>query len=202
MRSLARHSHSQNYLKRFDMRILTSSLSVSFVVSLVVLVMTGCSNPLGKSVKEPFTGSKYESNNRYYRSTGKGSSKMDNVAQSQAELRARQQLAQQVQTYFEVVTDDYQRSTTGEHVDDAMNRFETLAREITSAKLADIRIIGSEKYLADDGSYTCYVAMEIKKSAMYRYLKKQAKLDSKISKAELQEIENLLDQLIEESESE
>ena len=202
MRSLARHSHSQNYLKRFAMRILTPSLSVSFVVSLVVLVMTGCSNPLGKSVKEPFTGSKYESNNRYYRSTGKGSSKMDNVAQSQAELRARQQLAQQVQTYFEVVTDDYQRSTTGEHVDDAMNRFETLAREITSAKLADIRIIGSEKYLADDGSYTCYVAMEIKKSAMYRYLKKQAKLDSKISKAELQEIENLLDQLIEESESE
>ena len=60
-------------------------------------------------------------------------------------LRARQQLAQQVQTYFEVVTDDYQRSTTGDHVDDAMNRFETLAREITSAKLADIRIIGSEK---------------------------------------------------------
>ena len=202
MRSLARHSHCQNYLKRFAMRILTPSLSVSFVVSLVVLVMTGCSNPLGKSVKEPFTGSKYESNNRYYRSTGKGSSKMDNVAQSQAELRARQQLAQQVQTYFEVVTDDYQRSTTGEHVDDAMNRFETLAREITSAKLADIRIIDSEKYLADDGSYTCYVAMEIKKSAMYRYLKKQAKLDSKISKAELQEIENLLDQLIEESESE
>ena len=184
------------------MRMLTPSLSISLVVSLMVLFMTGCSNPLGKAVKEPFTGSKYESNNRYYRSTGNGSSKMDNVAQSQAELRARQQLAQQVQTYFEVVTDDYQRSTTGEHVDDAMNRFETLAREITSAKLADIRIIGSEKYLAEDGSYKCYVAMEIKKSAMYRYLKKQAKLDSKISKAELQEIETLLDQLIEEAESE
>ena len=103
---------------------------------------------------------------------------------------------------FEVVTDDYQRSTTGEHVDDAMNRFETLAREITSAKLADIRIIGSEKYMAGDGSYTCYVAMEIKKGAMYRYLKKQAKLDSKISKDELREIETLLDQLINEAEAE
>lgn len=184
------------------MRIPTPSLSFSFLVSLMVFILAGCSNPLGKTVKEPFTGSKYESNNRYYRSTGKGSSKMDNVAQSQAELRARQQLAQQVQTYFEVVTDDYQRSTTGEHVDDAMNRFETLAREITNTKLADIRIIGSEKYMAEDGSYTCYVAMEIKKGAMYRFLKKQAKLDSKISKAELQEIETLLDQLIEEAESE
>ena len=184
------------------MRTLTLSRFFPFLLSLTVLVITGCSNPLGKSVKEPFSGSKYESNNRYYRSTGNASSKMDNVAQSQAELRARQQLAQQVQTYFEVVTDDYQRSTTGDHVDDAMNRFETLTREITNTKLADIRIIGSEKYMSEDGSYTWYVAMEIKKTAMYRYLKKQAKLDKQISEAELQEIEALLDQLINEAESE
>ena len=202
MRSLARHSHSLNYLKRFAMRTLTPSRFFPVVLSLMVLVITGCSNPLGKSVKEPFSGSKYESNKGYYRSTGNGSSKMDNVAQSQAELRARQQLAQQVETYFEVVTDDYQRSTTGDHVDDAMNRFETLAREITNTKIADIRIIGSEKYMAEDGSYTCYVAMEIKKTAMYRYFKKQAKLDKQISEAELKEIEALLDQLINEAESE
>jgi hypothetical protein len=37
---------------------------------------------------------------------------------------------------------------------------------------------------------------------MYRYLKKQAKLDKQISEAELQEIEALLDQLINEAESE
>jgi hypothetical protein len=188
--------------KTISMRTFTLSRFCPVVLSLMVLVITGCSNPLGKSVKEPFSGSKYESNNRYYRSTGNGLSKMDNVAQSQAELRARQQLAQQVQTYFEVVTDDYQRSTTGDHVDDAMNRFESLAREITNTKLADIRIIGSEKYMAEDGSYTCYVAMEIKKGAMYRYLKKQVKLDKQISEAELQEIDALLDQLINEAESE
>lgn len=188
--------------KTISMRTFTPSRFCPVVLSLMVLVITGCSNPLGKSVKEPFSGSKYESNNRYYRSTGNGLSKMDNVAQSQAELRARQQLAQQVQTYFEVVTDDYQRSTTGDHVDDAMNRFESLAREITNTKLADIRIIGSEKYMAEDGSYTCYVAMEIKKGAMYRYLKKQVKLDKQISEAELQEIDALLDQLINEAESE
>ena len=166
------------------------------------MLFAGCSNPLGKTVKEPFSGSKYESNNRFYRSTGKGTSKMDHVAQSQAEMRARQQLAQQVQTYFEVVTDDYQRTTTGEHVDDAMNRFETLAREITSTKLADIRIIGNEKYLSDDGSFTVYVAMEVRKSAMYKHMKKQARANKAINKQELAEIETLLDQLIEDAESE
>ena len=183
------------------MRFFTTSIFVALSMSLTILCISGCSNSLGMAVKEPFAGSKYESNNRYYRSTGKGASKMDNIAQSQAELRARQQLAQQVQTYLEVVTDDYQRSTTGDYVDDAMNRFETLAREITSAKLADIRIIGLEKYLSDDGSTTCYVAMEIKKSTMYRYFKKQAKMDSEIPKRELREIEALLNQLIEEAEA-
>lgn len=184
------------------MRTIKQTFPLLLMLPLSFILLTGCSNPLGKTVKEPFSGSKYESNNRYYRSTGKGTSKMDNVAQSQAEMRARQQLAQQVQTYFEVVTDDYQRTTTGEHVDDAMNRFETLAREITSTKLADIRIIGNEKYLAEDGSYTVYVAMEVRKSAMYKHMKKQAKANESISKQELKEIETLLDQLIEESEAE
>ncbi len=184
------------------MRTLNNNLSLFLLLPLTFFLVTGCSNPLGKTVKEPFSGSKYESNNRFYRSTGKGTSKMDQVAQSQAEMRARQQLAQQVQTYFEVVTDDYQRTTTGEHVDDAMNRFETLAREITSTKLADIRIIGNEKYIADDGSYTVYVAMEVRKSAMYKHMKKMAKANDAITKQELQEIEALLDQLIEESEAE
>ena len=97
MRSLARHSHSVNYLKRFVMRILHSTLSIVALFSLVLLSVVGCSNPLGKSVKEPFSGSKYESNNRYYQHE-MDQARMDNVAQSQAELRARQQLAQQVQT--------------------------------------------------------------------------------------------------------
>ena len=180
----------------------TTLLHISHVIVVAVLFVSCGSNPLGQAVKEPFSGSKYESNKRYYRGTGNGSSKMDAVAQSQAEMRARQQLAQQVQSYFEVVTDDYQRNTTGEHVDEAMTRFETLAREITSTKLADMRIIGSEKYLSDDGSYTVYVAIEIKKSAMYRYLKKQAKLKQDITEAQLEEIERMLDQLIEEADAE
>lgn len=165
------------------------------------MLVLGCaSNPMGQQIKEPFSGNQYESNNRFYRAVGKGSSKMDAVAKSQAEMRARQQLAQQVQTYFEVVTDDYQKSTTGMLVDEAMTRFETLGREITSANLADLRIMGREIYRSDDGAYTVYVAIEIKKASMYRHMKKQAKADSKISPGELEEIIKLLDQLIEESE--
>jgi hypothetical protein len=172
-----------------------------FVFSLTLLFASCAANPLGQKMKEPFSGSKYESTNRYYRATGKGTSKMDAVATSQAEMRARQNLAQQVQTYFEVVSDDYQKSTTGQVLDEAMTRFETLAREITSTKLADMRQIGNEKYRGEDGGYTVYVAIEIKKASMYRQLKKQARLDSRIKASELDAINALLDQLIEQADS-
>jgi len=180
---------------------LRSNITQLFIFSFALLFASCASNPMGQKVKEPFSGSKYESNNRFYRATGKGSSKMDAVANSQAEMRARQQLAQQVQTYFEVVTDDYQKSTSGQVIDEAMTRFETLAREITSTKLTDMRQIGNVKYLAEDGSYTVYVAIEIKKSSMYRHMKKQARLDKKIKPSELDQINELLDELIEQSES-
>jgi hypothetical protein len=175
-------------------------LTHAILFSLALLFASCASNPMGQKVKDPFSGSKYESNNRFYRATGKGSSKMDPVANSQAEMRARQQLAQQVQTYFQVVTDDYQKSTTGAVLDEAMTRFETLAREITSTNLADMRQIGIEKYLSEDGSYTVYVAIEIKKSSMYRHMKKQVRLDSKIKSSELDQINEILDQLIDQTE--
>lgn len=188
----------ESNINNSQMRIHISLFGFAFFL----LLVTGCaSNPLGKSVKEPFSGSKYESNARFYRGVGKGASKMDGIAQSQAEMKARQSIAQQVQTHFEVVTDDYQRSVTGEHVDDAMARFETLAREITRAKLTDLRNLGSEKYITDEGAYTVYVAFEIKKASMYRHMKKQAKLDAKISKQSLKEIEALLDLEIQKAEN-
>ena len=55
MRSLARHSHSQNYLKRFAMRILTPPHRIirGFIGG---ARHDGLLNPLGKPAKEPFMG--------------------------------------------------------------------------------------------------------------------------------------------------
>ena len=166
-----------------------------------VALTIGCgSNPMGAQVKEPFQGNKYESNNRYFRATGKASSSKDAIAQSKAEMDARTGLAQQLQTTIQVVTDNYSKDTQGEHVNEAIERFETLVREVTNTTLADIRIIGQEKYLNEEGMYTVYVAMEIKKAAMFRTMKKLARQDARLSAAALEDIERLLDEKIEEAE--
>ena len=175
---------------------------ISISTLTLALFFMGCaSNPLGSKVKEPFSGSKYESNQRFYRASAKGTSKMDQVAQSQAEMKARQSIAQQVSTAFEVVTDNYQKNMEGSYMEEAVTRFETLAREITRTNLTDLRLVGNEKYLSDDGTYSVFVAFEIKKSSMYRHMKKQAKLDANISEQALKEIEQLLDLQIKAAES-
>ena len=52
---------------------------------------------MGEKVKEPFSGNKYESNNRYFRAVGKGQSSRDNIAEGKADIEAKRELAQQVQ---------------------------------------------------------------------------------------------------------
>jgi hypothetical protein len=109
-------------------------------------------------------------------------------------------LAQQVNTTIQVVSDSYSQDVGVETSSDVMDRFESLVREITNTTLADLRMLGREKYKDDAGVYTVFVAYEIKKAAMYRHLKKQNRLSSKLSDQEKDLIDAYLDQAISESE--
>ena len=79
---------------------------ISFAV--LILVLSSCgSSPLGQKVKEPFRGNAYESNNRFFRGTGKGESSQDNIARGKADIDAKAQLAGQVNTTMKQVADQY-----------------------------------------------------------------------------------------------
>ena len=146
------------------MKLFSTSL-----LSVVLLIATGCSSSIGTKVKEPFSGKKYTSNARYFRAVGNGMSTRETVASSKAEIEAHKDLAQQVVTTIQVVTDNYAQDVQGEHVDQAIERFESLAREITNTTIGDLRKIGEKKYILEDGKYSVYCVYEIKKSAMFRF---------------------------------
>ena len=178
------------------MKLFSASL-----LSVVLLIATGCSSSIGTKVKEPFSGKKYTSNARYFRAVGNGMSTRETVASSKAEIEAHKDLAQQVVTTIQVVTDNYAQDVQGEHVDQAIERFESLAREITNTTIGDLRKIGEKKYILEDGKYSVYCVYEIKKSAMFRFLKKKAKLDEKISNMSRTQIINMCDEEIQKLES-
>lgn len=163
----------------------------------MLFLLTQCAEkPMGNKVKEPFSGNKYESNNRWFRSVGKGVSIRDNIAKSKADIESKRELAQQVQTTVKVVTDQYLSDTQTNNGSEMNDKFQTLIREVTNTEMGDLRKIGEEKYF-DGENYTVYIAYEIKKLKMFRFLKKKAKTEAKIDEYEREAMMEMLDKEIE-----
>ncbi len=164
-----------------------------FLILGLIVVVSSCASTYGKKVKEPFQGSKYESNARFFRGVGKGQSSKDNIAKGKADLAAKSELAGQVRTTMKSVADQYLEQTENENAADVGDKFQSLVRQVMNTDIADLRKIGEEKFL-NENKYTVFIAYEIKKKAMLRFMKKQAKVDAKISAAERATIEKIIDQ--------
>ncbi len=172
--------------------------------SLVLLILTSCgSNPFGQKVKEPFRGNAYESNNRFFRGTGKGESSQDNIARSKADLDAKAQLAGQVNTTMKQVADQYLGQTENERAADVADKFQSLVRQTMNTSIADLRKMGEQKYFdKKTNKYTVFMAYEIKKNAMFRFMKKQARVDKTIDERQMDIIDKILDEQIKQSDAE
>jgi hypothetical protein len=176
------------------------TLKLLLIPTLLLFVGScGTKSPLGDKVKEPFSGAQYESNNRFFRATGKGVSVKDNIAKSKADLDAKNMLASQVETNIKNVSDQYLGQTENADAADVADKFQSLTRQVMNTNIADLRKIGEEKYY-NGSEYTVFIAYEIKKNAMFRFMKKQARTDAKIDAKTLKAIEEILDEQIAASE--
>ncbi len=172
--------------------------SAKIFVVLLVLTAFGCaSSVLGKKVREPFQGNAYESNNRWWRGTGKGSSSQDNIARSKADLEAKAQLAGQVNTTMKQVADQYLGQTENQNAADVADKFQSLVRQTMNTNISDLRKMGEEKFYNEEKKeYTVFIAYEVKKNAMLRFMKKQAKVDQTIDERQRKVIEEIIDEEI------
>lgn len=164
-------------------------------MALFVIACNSSKSPMGSKVKEPFSGNNYESNNRWFRGVGKGESADENIAKSKADMNAKKELAGQVETNVKQVADSYVSEVGYANKDEITDRFQDLTRQVMNTDLADLRKIGEEKYFNGE-RYTVFLAYEIKKAAMFRFMKKQAKLDNKINEETRKAIEEILDEEI------
>lgn len=167
-------------------------------VIFVFLVSAACtSGVLGKKVREPFQGNAYESNNRFWRGTGKGASSQDNIARSKADIDAKAQLAGQVNTTMKQVADQYLGQTENAEAADVADKFQSLVRATMNTNIADLRKMGEEKFYNEEKKeYTVFIAYEIKKNAMLRFMKKQAKVEEKVTERQRELIEKIIDEEI------
>jgi hypothetical protein len=162
----------------------------------VIVLLSSCSNNAGTQVKMPFSGKKYMSDARHFRGVGMGQSANLNIAKSKAELESRKSIAQQVRTNLKVVSDAYSSELVGNQASETVEKFESLAREVTNNTIGDIRQLGQDIRQLEDQSYRVHVAVEIKKKAMFRFLKDKARNDAKISELARAQMITMLDKEI------
>jgi hypothetical protein len=173
-------------------------------IALYVVLWAGCSqSPMGQKVKEPFRGNAYESNNRFFRATGKGVSSQDNIARGKADIDAKSQLAGQVNITMKQVADQYLGQAENEKGADVADKFQSLVRQVMNTDLADLRKMGEQKYYNEKTKeYSVFIAYEIKKNAMLRFMKKQAKVDKTIDERQREVIEKIIDEELEKADAE
>ncbi len=168
----------------------------SLLILFMAAIIASCSSGvLGKKVKEPFTGNAYESNGRYWRAVGKGVSSKDNIAKSKADIDAKAQLAGQVNTTMKQVADQYLGSRENADSEDVADKFQSLVRQTMNTEIADLRKMDEKKFFNEKNKdFTVFIAYEIKKNAMLRFMKKQAKVDKTVNERQRDLIEKIIDE--------
>ena len=171
----------------------------SFLLS-ALLIVGACkssSKMYGEKVKEPFTGSKYESNNKYFRAVGKGVSVKDNIARKKADVDAKSILAGQVNVTMKEVTDAYMAQNENAEAGEVFEKFQDLTRQV----MADLRKFDEIKYFnADKNEYTVFVAYEIKKKSMLSFMKKMAKTQAYENERIRKAVEDIIEEELEKAE--
>ncbi len=165
-----------------------------FKLSILVLFMiSSCgTSQYGSKMDSPFSSSKYESSRRYFRSVGKGQSTNERVAKKKAAMDAKTDIASQVSVTMKSVADDYIHENANANANEVYSKLESLSREVMSTELADLRKIGTKTYYDKEKNiYTVFMAYEIHKKSMLKFMKKRAEALGKDSTEIIKRIEKL-----------
>jgi len=184
-----------------------NNMKIARLITLLLLVpalfLGACKTgkQYGKKVNDPFTGSKYESNNRFFRAVGKGSSSKDNIARKKADVDAKAVLAGQVNVTMKEVSDAYMAQTESADAGQVYEKFQDLTRQVMSTELADLRKFDEIKYLDEStGTFTVFVAYEIKKKSMLSFMKKMAKTQAYENERIRKAVEDIIDEELKKAE--
>ena len=169
-----------------------------FIAALILFsgACSGTKNGLTE-VKTPFSGNRYESNPKWFRSTGSGESIDLETSRSKAMLLAKQRLASSVETNMKSVAENYAgERTAGETTADFNARFQSLTREVLNTVLVDASVFDQKTYQKQDKNYISYVAMEARKKTIYAKIKERATLQKSLSEKDKAEISKMIDKAI------
>lgn len=172
-----------------------TALRSIFLLSILTFLVSCKSSSYGKETKDPFSASKYMTDKRYFRATGKGQSSSDNVAEKKADIDAKADIASQVNVTMQEVADAYMSQNENNYSAEVFEKFQSLSREVVNTNLSDLRKVDQRKYYNGE-RFSVFVLYEINKKDMFKYMKKQAKTQKYVDKKTEKLIEDLIEKQI------
>ncbi len=148
-----------------------------FAVAIIATLSTGCfatnaTTPAAKGAKEisvPMSGPEYRGNNEYWRAVNSGRSDEMAMAKKVAMSNARQELAASVEAEVKSFMENYAQNVGGK----AKSIYEELTGVTVKQQLRNIEVLDEKYYQNEDGSYDCYVCLQISKVQVEKELENQ-----------------------------
>jgi len=170
---------------------------VILLFSSLIFASCGTSNKNLTEVKNPFNGSSYQSNKRWFRATASGESTNMETSKDKAMLIAKQRLASSIQTTLKSVGESYTSERSADtQIGDFEGRFQNLTREVLNQVLVDVGVIGEKVYQNKSNNFVTFIALEARKRQVYKKLKEIAKLRNTLSEKDKEYIQDMLNNAI------
>lgn len=148
-----------------------------FAVAVIATLSTGCFatngvSPVTKGAVEvtmPMSGPQYRANSEYWRAVNSGRSDEMAMAKKVAMSNARQELAASIEVEVKSFMENYAQNMGGK----AQSIYEELTRTSVQQTMRDIEVVDEKYFQNEDGSYDCYVCLQISKVRVERELEAQ-----------------------------
>ncbi len=143
----------------------------------------------------PFSSKEYRSDENFYRAKNVGKSPDLATSKKIAMQNATNELADAIQTMIKKVTDQYTNQRTVGKDQEFENKFEELARQVTSQTMYNIRVKDEKTFMEPDGKYTYWVALEADKKEVFKNMDSKISNDAKLKlDYDKQKFQNIFDE--------
>ena len=149
-------------------------------VALVAVTSCGSSKSASEVYETPCSGPGYRTEASHFRASASAIAGNEDVARKQATASARQELATIINTTVKAVADNYAKNYVKGEDAESTHRYEDLGRTVVNQRLTGSHSI-CEKYRKNaNGTYTCYVCVELASEDVLAALNSSISEDSKL----------------------
>ncbi|MGE0089500.1 MAG: hypothetical protein AB7S50_08520 [Bacteroidales bacterium] len=149
-------------------------------------IFTGCKSKEVTSVKDEVivevfcSGPEYRTDKNTFRANATGESTDMEIARKKASSNTKAALAAQIETTIKGVTDNYVNSREFNNVEEVEERFEALNREVVNQQLNNVKTICEKITKTKEGTYKCYMAIEMGVDALEEALNNKLSKDQRL----------------------